>query len=82
MNLTGGAQGEKKNLDRTGFEHSFHHISVAPQHPRVVDPEPEVEQLTHLLIPRLSDFPSENPVTGVVFTAEVVQTTFDRGRFF
>jgi len=48
----------------------------------MVDPEPNVKQLAHLLVSRLSDVPSEKPVAGVILATELVQATVNRGGFF
>lgn len=47
------------HLDAIRFKHPFHHVTIASQHSSMMDPEPILEQLFHLLVPRESDFAPE-----------------------
>jgi len=47
----------------------------------MVDPKSNIEQLPHLLVPRLRNFPSKKPIDRMVLTTELVQTSINRGGF-
>ena len=50
---------QRAYLDTIRFEHPFHHVSVTPQHTSMMDSEPVVEQLFHLLVTGCADFSPE-----------------------
>lgn len=64
------------HLYGSGFKHTFHHISIRPEHSSVMDTETVIEKLPHLPVAGFADVSTKQGPLRVIFTEEIGDISF------